>query len=67
MTELMRLLLDFDWVSFSLFMVAIACLCFVGWVGSLFSEEIVAADDELPSVQDIIDHQSRRKNDRKDR
>ena len=66
MTELMRLLLDFDWVSFSLFMVAICCLCFVGYVGSLFSEEIIAADDEPPSVPETIDHPSRRKNDRKD-
>jgi hypothetical protein len=67
MTDILALLLRFDWVSFALFSGAVACLCFVGWVGAQFSEEITAEDAITPPIPPIVpENQYRRKHDRED-
>lgn len=64
MTDILALLLRFDWVSFALFSGAVACLCFVGWVGAQFAEEITAEDIPPPIPPIVPENQHRRKNDR---
>lgn len=67
MNELLGWLLRFDWVAFSLFMVAVACLFFCIWVGSQFAEEITAEDIPPPIPPIIPQTHRRRKNDHADR
>ena len=68
MTDILALLLRFDWVSFALFFGALACLCFVGLVATQFAEEITADDPLPPPIPPIVpENQYRRKHDREDR
>jgi len=64
MTELLALLLSFNWQSFSLFMAAVACLCFVGWIGSSLADEIIHEDDDVQIDNEVRNYPKRRKHDR---
>ena len=66
MTETLGMLLSFNWQSFSLFMAAVACLCFVGWIGSLLANEIIHEDVDAQIDDEAINHPKRRKHDRED-
>jgi len=64
MTELLAMLLSFNWQSFILFMAAVACLCFVGWIGSLLADEVIHEDDESQIDNEVRNHPKGRKHDR---
>jgi len=69
MNDFLGLLLRFDWVAFSLFMVAVACLFFCIWVVLQFVEEITpdAPPPSTPPIENELNHPQRRKHDRKNR
>lgn len=68
MNEVMHLLLTIDWVAIALFVSSVVILLFVLGFFSIFTSNDFRDFQRMhpPSVPDIIDHPSRRKNDRKD-